>query len=215
MIHLLQWDRTVFTLINSDGSNAILDTILPWVSHLGDVGVVWLWIALLCLPAIRQFVGSLKSDQGQSQQSSIRKTIALPCLYLALIYCVNAGAYNGLKHFFFRPRPFLEQAVTLRVSPETTSTLRHDSSFPSGHSANAFMVAALFARRFRRKQFALYGLAAGVALSRIYLGVHYPSDVLAGAFLGWTITWLMLSYRSAETNLVLNPRPSSETDCAK
>ncbi len=195
MRNLLHWDRTVFDWINSGWSNAVLDEILPWISHLGDAAAVWLWLALLGLLLIRPLAGPIKPDYDRKQRDTIFKAIALSCLYLALIYFVNAGTYNGLKHFFYRPRPFVEQAVTLRVSPETASSLRNESSFPSGHAANAFMVAAIFAERFRRKRYGLYGLAAMVALSRIYLGVHYPSDVLVGSCSGLTITWFMLSFR--------------------
>lgn len=195
MMDLLQWDRTVFDWINSDWSSAILDETMPWISHLGDVAVVWLWIALLGLLMFRQLASTLETAPDPGNRSASIKAIALPCLYLALIFCVNAGAYNGLKFFFYRPRPFVEQAVTLRVSSETASHLRKDSSFPSGHAANAFMVSALFAQRLRRMRFGLYGLAAMVALSRVYLGVHYPSDVLVGSFLGLTITSLMMSYQ--------------------
>ncbi|SEM41626.1 undecaprenyl-diphosphatase [Syntrophus gentianae] len=194
MIDLLQWDRTVFDWINSDWSSAILDEMMPWISHLGDAAAVWLWIALLGLLMFRQLARMVKAEPWPGEGSTRIKAIALPCLYLALIYCVNAGAYNSLKHLFYRPRPFVEQAVALRVSLETASHLRNDSSFPSGHAANAFMVSALFAQRLRRMRFGLYGVAAMVALSRVYLGVHYPSDVLVGSFLGLTITWFMLSF---------------------
>jgi undecaprenyl-diphosphatase len=83
----------------------------------------------------------------------------------------------------------------LRVSSTIASNLLNDGSFPSGHATNAFMVAALLAERVRRKRFAFYGLATLIALSRIYLGVHYPSDVVMGGCLGLTTTWLMLSFR--------------------
>ncbi|OPY87425.1 MAG: putative undecaprenyl-diphosphatase YbjG [Syntrophus sp. PtaU1.Bin208] len=195
MMDLLHWDRTVFDWINSGWSNAVLDEILPWISHLGDAAAVWLWIALLGLLMTWQTAGTIRADCERKRQGTIVKAIALSCLYLALIYGVNAGTYNGLKHLFYRPRPYLEKAVTLRVSPATASHLRRDSSFPSGHAANAFMVAAIFAERFRRKRYGLYGLAAMVALSRIYLGVHYPTDVLAGSCSGLAITWFMLSLR--------------------
>jgi len=195
MIDLLQFDRTVFVWINTDWSSSILDVIMPWISHLGDAATVWLWIALIGLLMIRQLARSIKTDQGKGQRYTIIRAVVFSCLYMALIYGVNAGAYNGLKHVSHRSRPFVEQTVTLRVSSTTASSLRNNSSFPSGHAANAFMVAALLAERLRRKRYGLYGLATLVALSRIYLGVHYPSDVLVGGCLGLAITWLMLFFR--------------------
>ena len=79
--------------------------------------------------------------------------------------------------------------------------LQKDGSFPSGHACNAFMIAALFAERVRRKRITFYGLASLIALSRIYLGVHYPSDVVIGSCLGLTVTWLMLSFRALRNRI--------------
>jgi undecaprenyl-diphosphatase len=195
VIDLLQLDRTVFDRINADWSSSILDAMMPSISHLGDAAIVWLWIALVALLMMRQLARSDSTAQGSGQHRTITKAVAFFCLYMALIYGVNAGVYNGLKQLFHRSRPFVQQTVMLRVSSKTALSLRHDSSFPSGHACNAFMVAAFLAQRFRRKRYGLYGLATLVALSRIYLGVHYPSDVLVGAGLGLSITWLVLSFR--------------------
>ena len=63
----------------------------------------------------------------------------------------------------------------------------HDPSFPSGHAAGAFAVAAFVAFESRAHpvaKVALFVIAAGIALSRVVLGVHFPSDVVAGAALG-------------------------------
>lgn len=185
-------DGVVFSWINMDWSSVLLDAIMPWISHLGDPAAVWFWIALLGLLVIRNFAGTTRTHQSNMQRSKMIKAVIYPCLYMTLIYGVNAGTYSGLKHLFHRSRPFVEQAVVLRVSSTTASNLRNDGSFPSGHASNAFMIATLFAAGLRRKRFFLYGLAAVVAISRIYLGVHYPSDVLVGSCFGLTITWFML-----------------------
>jgi len=195
MISLLQLDRTVFVWINDQWSNSIFDVIMPWVTHLGDAATVLLWIALIGLLMIRHLARSNRTDQGRGQRRTIMKAVALYCLYMALIYGVNAGVYTGLKDLFHRSRPFVQQTVILRVSSTTVSDLSNDGSFPSGHASNAFMIAALLAEWFRRKRYVFYGVAALVALSRIYLGVHYPSDVIVGGCLGITITWLMLLFR--------------------
>jgi undecaprenyl-diphosphatase len=195
MISLLQFDRTIFVWINTDWSNSFFDVIMPWVTRLGDTATVWLWIVFIGLLMSWQLAPFINIAQGRGQHRTIMKAFVFCCLYMALIYGVNAGAYIGLKHLFHRPRPFVQQSVILRVSPATASGLANDSSFPSGHACNAFMIAALLAEQFRRKQYVFYGLAALVALSRIYLGVHYPSDVIMGACIGLVITWLMLIFR--------------------
>jgi membrane-associated phospholipid phosphatase len=66
-----------------------------------------------------------------------------------------------------------------------------NASFPSSHAANAFALAFVLARRYRRAAVPLYALAASVAFSRMYLNRHYASDVLVGAAVGILCAWLM------------------------
>ena len=119
---------------------------------------------------------------------------------LALMLVATAGgeALNlVLKDFFDRPRPDLALHLTQVNSP----------SFPSGHAMESaviyFTLAALLARLVQERALKLYflGLAALftflIGLSRVYLGVHYPSDVLAGwtAGLAWAmLCWTVASY---------------------
>jgi undecaprenyl-diphosphatase len=208
MISLPQLDRTIFVWINADWSNSIFDVIMPWITHVADAASVWLWIVCMGVLIGWQMAHSVKASQGSRNHRAIMRAIGFFSLYMALIYGVNAGAYTGLKHFFHRSRPFVQQTVILRVSSTTASNMSNDSSFPSGHACNAFMIAALLAEHLRRKRYILYGLAAVVSLSRIYLGVHYPSDVIIGACLGLAITWFMLFFpplrsRMMRENLLL------------
>lgn len=193
-MNLLQVDRTVFDWINSDWSSSILDVIMPWISRFARPPIVRLWMVLIGLPMVRHLALSNRTGQGRGQHRTIIKTVAFFCLYMALIYGINTGVCNSLKRLLHRSRPFVEQTVVLRISSKAASYLANDSSFPSGHAWNAFMIAALLADQFRRKKYVFYCLATLVALSRVYLGVHYPSDVLSGAALGLSITWLMLTF---------------------
>ena len=68
-------------------------------------------------------------------------------------------------------------------------------SFPSGHATSVFAVAAVFATYYPRLRWPLYGLAAAIALGRVYLERHYLSDIIAGAALGLTVAVRLYRYR--------------------
>ena len=106
-----------------------------------------------------------------------------PIISFILTRNLSICFYDLAKDFFHRPRPFLtiKGAVPI-ITP-------HSFSFPSGHATLAMASAVVLAHHFPKARKLVYGLAVLVGLSRIYLGVHYLSDVLGGyvlgAFLGW------------------------------
>jgi len=100
-----------------------------------------------------------------------------PALWLA-----TATVEHPIKKWFRRRRPFISLIEAIIVGRKPGSY-----SFPSGHSAAAFAGALLLAREYPASSRGFFGLASLVALSRIYLGVHYPGDVLSGSLLGMVL----------------------------
>ena len=146
--------------------NLVTDELFVWITRLSNAGMIWILLAavLLLLPKTRK-----------------TGVILATALVMDVLLC------NGLlKHLFHRIRPCdVNTAVSLLVSRPT------DYSFPSGHTAASFAaVAALYLAGARRLWKPTLVLAVLIAFSRLYLYVHYPTDILggviAGLFAGWT-----------------------------
>ena len=88
-------------------------------------------------------------------------------------------AAMGLKALFDRERPSMVFA-----EPKPLVPAPHDAAFPSGHASTSFAAATLLSYGWPRLSPIFFVLAAAIAFSRVYVGVHYPLDVLGGAVLG-------------------------------
>ena len=141
-----------------------LDAVMPWISRICDHGEIWILLAaVLLLLRKHRWTG-----------------MSLSCALILDLICCNIV----LKPLVGRIRPFLvNTAVELLTAPPA------DASFPSGHTAASF--AAVFALRASGSPLwkpALV-LAAGIAFSRLYLYVHWPTDVLGGILVGAAAGW--------------------------
>jgi undecaprenyl-diphosphatase len=103
---------------------------------------------------------------------------------ISALVALGIGQLIGMA--FPRPRPYLTHQVNLLISPSA------DTSFPSDHATLGFAVAVLVWRYNRRAGTALLLLALVLAFARIFVGAHYPSDVLGGAVLG-TLTSIAIA----------------------
>jgi undecaprenyl-diphosphatase len=141
-----------------------------FASAVGSAGFVWWMFALIpsVFPARR---------------------VAAWQLLLTLGFTFALNDYI-LKPVFDRPRPFtaIADLSVIDAKPQTPS-------FPSGHAAMAVAGAITGARVVAGAGWALWPLGFVVAVSRIYSGVHWPSDVLAGCFVGLLGTWFVLGGR--------------------
>jgi undecaprenyl-diphosphatase len=117
--------------------------------------------------------------------------VILTFVFVAIVVTLCDQSSNFFKAWTERPRPSHEpelvDLVRLVINPKTGNPIRSSQfGFFSAHAANTFGVAAYLSNHFKNKKWTifLFSWAAIVSYSRMYLGVHYPLDVLCGAFVG-------------------------------
>ena len=143
-----------------------MDGFWKTITHLGDGGIFWISLALILL------------IPKQTRRAGVSALFAMG---------IGALITNvAVKNIVARIRPY-DTVTELILLIER----QHDFSFPSGHTCASFAAACALYRTLPRKWgIACIVLAALIAFSRLYVGVHYPSDVLGGAavgvFAGWT-----------------------------
>ncbi len=158
-------ELSILDFIQQNMRSGFMDAVMVFVTHLGDLGAIWAVVGIICL---------FKREW--------RPTGIALLLGLALAFVVTSLV---LKPLVARPRPCdIETGVQLLVSRPS------GWSFPSGHAAASFAaVSVLFFRKNRWWPAALV-LALAIAFSRLYLFVHFPTDVIAGALVGILCGWL-------------------------
>jgi undecaprenyl-diphosphatase len=145
--------------LNRGASLALPRRIFQVASRLGD-GIAW-YVMLAVLPLL--YGG----------------TALRPVLVMALTGAVGVALYSFLKRIFVRERPFITHAAIDRAAAPLDRY-----SFPSGHTLHAVCFTWQASAHFPELAWVLLPLATLIAASRVVLGLHYPSDVLAGAALG-------------------------------
>lgn len=171
----MDWEFYVLNYIQKNLRTDFLDKLMPMISMLGTMGALWVTMAVvsLCIKKHR--------DLG-----------------ISLIYGIITDLVlcNGiLKLIVGRIRPYdLNKTITLFVKPEI------DTSFPSGHTFFAFTAATICFLYNKKLGIAAYLVAFMIAVSRLYLYVHFPTDVMMGAVFGtisgiiaWKLKELILS----------------------
>ncbi len=104
-----------------------------------------------------------------------------------------SAAALALKAVFFRPRPYLYFLESIESGTYQINSLfgllQKESAFPSAHTATIFACAVIVNRFYGSRFRFMYLLAVFVGFTRIYVGVHYPSDVFVGAVVGLAVGW--------------------------
>lgn len=141
---------------------APLNDLFVWLGTVDKVGLVWVALALVL---------------GLVVRLGLLSTVLLAVLTGLCVFAADSICF-GLKDVVERTRPFIAHP---QIQP---LYVVHSSSFPAGHAATAFAGATLLSYVAPRAAPGFLLLAAAIGFSRVYVGVHYPGDVAAGALIG-------------------------------
>jgi undecaprenyl-diphosphatase len=156
---LTRWDVLFLNSIFGLDGRRIVALVMPWISRTGDG---------YCYPVIPIAIFFIEPRKAR-----------LLLLSGLLAFAMELPVYRIMKQLIKRPRPCdALDNVRNRVAPADLF------SFPSGHTAAAFVIATLLSDIFPALAIPAYLWSLSVGFSRLYLGVHYPTDVLAGLLIG-------------------------------
>lgn len=155
-----KYDIKAAKYINSLYHSRTLDNIMKFFTYLGNLGLLWISMSILFI---------LKKES--------RKTGIILICALLLTTILGEGI---IKHIVKRKRPFVKMNICDQLIIGTPSTY----SFPSGHTASSFAASAVFLAINSKISMIIILISTLIGLSRIYLKVHYVSDVVFGALLG-------------------------------
>ncbi len=174
---ILQLDRHIFELINIKLTHPLLDVFFNYITNLHHRTLI---VTVLCPLLLAWWV--------YKQRAKALKVIVHIVVVAGLS---DAICYHGIKNFVKRVRPNNNEAIesVLRVGYGPKSP-----SFPSNHASTSFAIAATASYFYPVAAPYLFLTAVLVGYSRVYVGVHYVSDILGGAVIGILISFLYLKF---------------------
>ena len=169
---LIKIDKLIFTFFNTTISNPIFDVFFPIITNQD----IWIFPILAGVVML-----SIKGGR--------RGKICSGVLIVGIILADYTSA-QILKPFFQRLRPSHELADGIRLLVSKGGKY----GFVSSHAANMYAAATILGYFYNEYKKTFFTIAALVAFSRVYVGVHYPADILFGGLLGYGLGWIALTF---------------------
>ena len=167
---IINLDKELFLFINLKLQNRVFDFLMPFITEFKN------WRILFILVILAMLIFGRKKERIAA------------VLVLIVLAVADSSVNLLLKHWFGRVRP-------CNVFPQVhlLAGCSHSGSFPSSHAANIFATGSILTFFYRRVWLIWMAIAVTVSFSRIYVGVHYPLDVLGGAVYGILLSIVILS----------------------
>jgi len=173
---LLQWDQEFFLLLNGAGTKTF-DSFFVFISSTKSAIPLFLFIIFLLI----------KKYRNSFWQGLV--------LILIVVSLADLTSVHAFKNVFMRLRPSHEPAIIDQIRLLVSKGGLY--GFVSSHAANFFAIAAIVSTLFSERKYLpylLYSWASLVAYSRVYVGKHYPLDIIGGAVLGIVMAKLLWAF---------------------
>ena len=168
---IVEIDKQIMVFFNKTISNPIFDFIMPIITNQNFL----VFSGLILIGYLAYFGGK-------------RGRITIVLLLIAASFS-DAISFQIIKPWVGRIRPSHEFYDYINVLVSKGGKY----SFPSNHAANSFVFATVISYFYEKNKTFLYILASVIAFSRVYVGVHYPLDIIFGSIIGYIISWIILS----------------------
>ena len=168
---IVEIDKNLMIFLNKTLSNPIFDILMPIITNQKFLTIIGVVLII--------YLGFYAGKRG--------KITLIVLIFAAGIS--DAICAQIIKPWVGRIRPSHEfiEYINLLVSKGGKW------SFPSNHAANSFAFATVLSYFYDKNKTMIFSIASIIAFSRVYVGVHYPLDIIFGSLLGYTVSWIILS----------------------
>jgi len=168
---IVKIDKNLMIFLNKTLSNPIFDILMPIITNQKFLTIIGVVLII--------YLGFYAGKRG--------KITLIVLIFAAGIS--DAICAQIIKPWVGRIRPSHEfiEYINLLVSKGGKW------SFPSNHAANSFAFATVLSYFYDKNKTMIFSIASVIAFSRVYVGVHYPLDIIFGSLLGYTVSWIILS----------------------
>ena len=176
----MNFDLYIFNLINGlAGKWGWLDDLTIFVAKYSEYVLVFFLIVILVIHLVKSAIGGVSPEAKQFNRVNWKRYWKMVLEALLAAGITRFAVAEVIRKIYFRPRPFVQNHVNLLIDYNAK-----EASFPSGHACFYFALSTIIYFYNKKLGILFYIFSLLIVFSRVYVGIHWPSDILAGAILG-------------------------------